>query len=245
MDPSPGPEPLDLSLLLPRDAYYQLVHSLRALLPPPVTGTPEDEARRDNAAIAQVACLLPASPAEATLGAQFVAAHAHAADCLRFARKFENDGAFFLKFTAQAASMMRQSQGAMRTLLRLQAARQKIETDATAAGRAAWTEHCAAEYMAQALPGGRPASMPPPPPPPPEPTPESAQDDEPVIDPIVAAEEYAQIYPERAALIRRAGGVPDNVSFGAPEAWLARALVTGRTPTLLALDRQQAGAHAA
>jgi hypothetical protein len=241
MDLLPHPEPPDLALLLPRDAYYQLIHSLRALLPPPITDTPEDEARRDNAAIAQVACLLPASAAEATLGAQFVAAHTHAADCLRFARKFEDDGAFFLKFTAQAASMMRQSQGAMRTLLRLQAARQKIEADPTAAGRAAWTEHCAAEYMAQALPGGRPASMPPPP----EPTPEPAQDDEPVIDPIAAAEEYAQIYPERAALIRRAGRVPDNVSFGAPEAWLARALVTGRTPALLALDRQEAGAHAA
>ena len=210
---------------------------------PPVTDTPEDEARRDNAAIAQVACLLPASAAEATLGAQFVAAHAHAADCLRFARKFEGDGAFFLKFTAQAASMMRQSQGAMRTLLRLQAARQKIEADATAAGRAAWTEHCAAGHMAQALPGGRPASMPPPPPP--EPTPEPRRTTEPVIDPIAAAEEYAQIYPERAALIRRAGRVPDNVSFGPPEAWLARALVTGRTPAMLALDRQEAGAHLA
>jgi hypothetical protein len=69
MDPLSHPEPPDLALLLPRDAYYQLVHSLRGLLPPPVTDTPEDEARRDNAAIAQVACLLPASAAEATLGA--------------------------------------------------------------------------------------------------------------------------------------------------------------------------------
>ena len=74
MDPLTHPEPPDLALLLPRDAYYQLVHSLRGLLPPPVTDTPEDEVRRDNAAIAQVACLLPANAAEATLGAQFVAA---------------------------------------------------------------------------------------------------------------------------------------------------------------------------
>ena len=99
MDPSPEPEPPDLSLLLPRDAYYQLVHSLRALLPPPVTDTSEDEARRDNGAIAQVACLLPVTAAEATLAAQFVAAHAHAADCLRVARKFESDGAYFVKLT--------------------------------------------------------------------------------------------------------------------------------------------------
>ena len=42
MDPLSHPEPPDLALLLPRDAYYQLVHSLRGLLPPPVTDTPED-----------------------------------------------------------------------------------------------------------------------------------------------------------------------------------------------------------
>ena len=235
-----GPEPPDLALLLPRDAYYQLVHSLRGLLPPPVTDAPEDEARRDNAAIAQVASLLPATAAEATLAAQFVAAHAHAADCLRLARRFESDGALFLKFTAQSASMMRQSQGAIRTLLHLQAVRQKREADSAATDRAAWTEHCATEYMAQALPGGRPTSRPPS-----APAPQPSQDEEPTIDPIAAAEEYAQIYPERAALIRRAGGVPDNVPFGPPEDWLARALVTGRSPALLALDRQGAGAPAA
>ena len=48
--------------------------------------TPEDLARRDNAAIAQVSCLLPANAAEAVLGAEFVAAHAQAMDCLRLAR---------------------------------------------------------------------------------------------------------------------------------------------------------------
>ena len=53
MDPSP--EPPDLTLQLPRDLYYQAIHELCAGLPPPVTGPPEDRARRDNAAIA-VAC---------------------------------------------------------------------------------------------------------------------------------------------------------------------------------------------
>ena len=48
----------------------------------------------------------------------------------------------------------------------------------------------------------------------------------------------------RTALVRRAGRVPDNVSFGRPEAWPARALVIGGTPALLALDRQKAGTHA-
>ncbi len=50
------------------------------------------------------------------------------------------------------------------------------------------------------------------------------------------------MYPRRAVLIRSHGGVPDNVSFGAPRDELARILVTGRTPALLALDRSPAEA---
>ncbi|HXA25350.1 MAG TPA: hypothetical protein VNW90_23965 [Acetobacteraceae bacterium] len=46
------PQPPNPILLLSRDTCYQLVHTLRGMLPPPVTDTPEDLARRDNAAIA-------------------------------------------------------------------------------------------------------------------------------------------------------------------------------------------------
>ena len=49
MDPQPSPA--DPSLL-PRAIYYQVVHTLRGALPPPVTASPEDAARRDIAAIA-------------------------------------------------------------------------------------------------------------------------------------------------------------------------------------------------
>ena len=50
MDPhtTPTPDPT----LLPRAIYYQVVHTLRSALPPPVTASPEDAARRDIAAIA-------------------------------------------------------------------------------------------------------------------------------------------------------------------------------------------------
>ena len=65
----------DLTLQLPRDTYYQLVHTLCASLPPPVTDTPEDLARRDNAAIAQVASLLPANADEANLAVHLVCWH--------------------------------------------------------------------------------------------------------------------------------------------------------------------------
>ncbi len=55
-------------------------------------------------------------------------------------------------------------------------------------------------------------------------------------NPAAEAEAYALTYPRRAALIRQLGRLPDNPSFGPPEDYLVRALVTGRTPALLALD---------
>ena len=160
-------------------------------------------------------------------------------DALRLARDPGMAVVLVLKCSAQAASMMRQAQSAMRLLLRMQAARQKIEADSAATDRAAWTEHCAAGLMAQALPGAPPMVMAEPPPPP-----EPVREEEPEADPVAEAEEYAVLYPQRAALIRRLGRVPDNVSFGPPEDRLVRALVTSRTPTLLALDREAAEARA-
>ena len=233
MDPCPEPEQPSLAYRLPRDAYWQLIHTLRGSLPPPVTDTPEDLARRDNAAIAQVASMLPANASEAALGAQFVAAHAQALDALRLAHVPGTDAASAMKCSAQAASMMRQAQSAMRLLQHMQSARQTIEADNVAVDRAAWIEHCAAGLMAQALPGAAPRATvaePQTPPPPMPPDPEPARAEEPEADPIAEAEEYAILYPQRAALIRRLGRVPENVSFGPPAENLVRALVTSRTP---------------
>jgi hypothetical protein len=102
MDPQTHP---DLSLQLPRDAYYQCIHTLHTSLPPPVTDTPDDLAHRDNAAIAQVAGLLPANAAEAHLAAQFVAANAQAMECLRLSRDPVMPIAQFLQCSAQSASI--------------------------------------------------------------------------------------------------------------------------------------------
>ena len=44
------------------------------------------------------------------------------------------------------------------------------------------------------------------------------------------------MYPRRAALIRRHGRVPDNISFGPPDDYLVPVLVHGQTPALRALD---------
>ena len=59
-------------------------------------------------------------------------------------------------------------------------------------------------------------------------------------DPIKEAEFYAALYPDRAVAIRRHGGMPSNATFPPPEDDIIHALVTGRTPALLALDRQPA-----
>jgi hypothetical protein len=131
------PEQPDFTLQLTRDMYYQLVHTLRGSLPPPVTNSPEDEIRRDNAAISKVASLLPANGEEADLAAQFVAASAQALDCLRLAREHPADTPRILKCTAQAANMMRQSRGARSLLLRVQADRRKREADNVSLDKAA------------------------------------------------------------------------------------------------------------
>ncbi|HME20862.1 MAG TPA: hypothetical protein VKI44_05795, partial [Acetobacteraceae bacterium] len=57
-------------------------------------------------------------------------------------------------------------------------------------------------------------------------------------DLLAKAELYAAMYPRRAALIRREGRVPDNCSFGPPDDDVVPVLVHGRTPALLALDRE-------
>jgi hypothetical protein len=239
--PSAPTQP-DLALQLPRDAYWMVIHTLHTSLPPPPSDDPEAIARRDRDAIAQVASLLPVSAAEARLAARFVAADAQAHECLRLARLCPTDVERVLKCNAQAATMWRQSDSALRALQRMQAARCKRDSDPAAAGQAAWTEHCAQGFMADALHGG-PAAFEPAPPPSPDPSagPEpAAGDGEPAPDPIKEAEFYAVVYPARAVAIHRHGGMPPNATFPPPEDDIIHALVTGRTPALLALDREAA-----
>jgi hypothetical protein len=151
------------------------------------------------------------------------------------------DVAVVMQFSAQAASMWRQSDSALRSLERLQEARRKRDSDPAAAGQAAWTEHCVQGFMADALHGGPAAFEPAPPPPPPEPEPEpAASDGEPTRDPIKEAEFYAAIYPTRAVAIRRHGGMPPNATYPPPEDDIIHVLVTGRPPALLALDQEAA-----
>jgi hypothetical protein len=231
MDPSPPP---DLTLQLPRDLYYEVIRTLRAALPPPVPDSEENLIRRDNAAIADVASLLPANGEEVALAAQFVAANAQALHCLRLAHEHAANPSRVLQCTAQSASMMRQARGARALLLRVQAARQKREADGVATGKAAWIEHCAVALMADALGRYPPAPVAEPPPPEPEPAPQSEPADP--FSRLTEAEQYALTYPRRAALIRALGGLPARCDFGPPAPELVAAIVAGTSPHLRTLD---------
>src|SRR4051794_31825154 len=136
-----------------RAAFHDLVRVLGETLPPPLADTADSRRRRDHAAIAAVAALLPVNAAEANLAAQHVAANAQGMACLRLANDPGAEPAFALKCVAQAAGMMRQSQGALRLLLRIQAARQKQDADFSTGDAALWTEHRAGETMLEALAG--------------------------------------------------------------------------------------------
>ncbi len=205
MSASTAPNHTNLADQLPADVYYQLVHSLCPTLPPPVTDSPEDLARRNRAAIARIAALCPANAAEADVAALHVAASEQWKKLLRLAEEADTTSYWAQKCRAQANSMMRQAQSALRLLLRMQAARQKLEANSEARERAAWTEHCALGLMTQALsPQPQPAEIAKPPAPPPASAarsqPKPAQQPHPALLP--AAVHDTTVSPERAALLR-------------------------------------------
>ena len=216
MDEPAAPDPADI---LPRATYHQVIHTLRALLPPPLTDSPDDAAYRELAAIAHVASLLPANPDEAHLAAQYVAASAQALDLLRLARAYPNDPGLILKCTARSAGMMREARGWRTALQRAQSDRRKREANPAARDAAAATEQRVLGLLADVLDRVPPAE-------PAEP------------DPIAAAERYALLHRKRAALIRRLGRLPDRIDVGVLTPEVVHAIVTGTTPVLCALDEK-------
>ncbi|HET7881630.1 MAG TPA: hypothetical protein VFL55_12140 [Acetobacteraceae bacterium] len=151
MNGSNSAEQLDLSLLLPRSTFWQIVHDLQSSLPPPADDTPEARLHRDRAAIADVASMLPANADEARIATRSVLADAQATECLRLARVYADDLSAVLKLNAQSVSMMRQANAARSLLARLQAARRKREVSNDACTQDAWTERAAMGLMADAM----------------------------------------------------------------------------------------------
>src|SRR6185503_5106903 len=100
---------------------------LCGMLPPLPDEMPDARAARDRMAMDAVVALHPEDAFEARLAARIVAMDAHAADCLRLAGLAVTDPAEARRCRAQAASMARQADSATRTLLRIQALREKQE----------------------------------------------------------------------------------------------------------------------
>ena len=153
--PEPAPDS-NWARRLPRDAFQEIAFILRGALPPPGLDDPEemawqDWARRDRAAMAAVAALLPENAAEGRLAARFVVTDAWSSDCLRLARERRSEPDVAFKCTAQAMSLMREGNRALGLLLKLQAARRAIAADAAASDRAAWVEHKVVGSMGEAL----------------------------------------------------------------------------------------------
>jgi hypothetical protein len=105
--------------------YRETFAYLCSMLPKPPDDTPDVRAVRNMGAMDAVAALNPCDAFEARLAARIVAMDAHAADALRSASLAVNDPAAMHRCRAQAASMSRQSDAALRTLLRMQAMREK------------------------------------------------------------------------------------------------------------------------
>jgi hypothetical protein len=141
----------DLARLLPWEVFAEVILMLRGSLPPPVTDDPAAWARRDRAAMAAVASLLPVNGVEARLAAQFVAVDAFAAQSMRTAHELRLDPVAQARYARQAMGMIREGKGVLRLLLKLQANRQAVAADETAATCAAWVEHGALGMMQAAL----------------------------------------------------------------------------------------------
>src|SRR5450432_2511342 len=138
----PHPDP-NLSTRL----YYQLVHTLTGLLPPPLDDTAEALYTRNHAAIAKVAALLPVNANEADLAAQCITARAQAEDVLQLLRQHADDIGLVIRLNAQYGSMVRTSLSVHARLMRVQALRQKREAIDGAANRDALALHVAERSM--------------------------------------------------------------------------------------------------
>ena len=155
------PQTLNPPIDLPAQAYRHLIHTLIALLPPPIEDTPEATLARNHAAIARIAAMAPVNADEAELAAQCVAARAQAEEMLRLIRVHAADINLVVKLNAQYASMIRTSLSAHNRLRREQQQRRNRDTNHDAADQDEWTRHIATQAMLGVLPNAaHPASIP-------------------------------------------------------------------------------------
>ena len=184
---------------IPESLSRAICADLIGNLPDPAQDTPEQRALRDERAITALAHYIPENAAEAELAADIVAAEFHAKDALRGALRFVNDLAAAERCRRQHALMMRTMHSGLRALLRLQAERHKAE-DAMRPAAMLRAGHLHSGTL------------------PPEPElPPCQPDAMPRYEDMTEAEQYAVIYPDRAAAIRRHGGMPPEAKYPPPD----------------------------
>jgi hypothetical protein len=129
------------------NVYFQIVHTLTTLLPPPLDDSSGALHARNNTAIAKVASMFPVNANEADLAARSVVAGAQADDVMRLIRENAHDFALTTRLHAQYASMARTSTAAQAMLIRVQAVRRKREAIKGAIDEDAWTRHAVEQSM--------------------------------------------------------------------------------------------------
>jgi hypothetical protein len=207
--------------LISRAIYADLLASL----PPLPDDTPEATELRNQRAMTAVAHLLPENVAEADVAVDIVAAQFHARDALRAASRAGLDPEEIRRCRAQAASMMRQADSGIRTLLRMQAERQKAEK----ALRPAAMERAGYWF--------RSVTVPAPEPPPPEPATPLAALSKPRLEygAMTPAERYATLYPDRATRILAERGLPARLNLPPPAPEVLTELLSSTSPIVRAL----------
>jgi hypothetical protein len=216
---------------VPDRLAYEIYAELCGALPPPSPDTPEARTARDDRAMAAVAALIPENAFEAELAALIVAKDFHAKHALRDASRPNLTVDALNNYRNQASRMDRDSQSGLRNLLRLQAERRKAED----ALRPAAMERSGYWFKDSSL-------MAPQPPPLLSPQPATAPNEptRPAYEQMEPAEQFAALYPQRAALIRAHGGLPPDIDFGAPEPDLVAAIVASTSPLMQELVREAA-----
>ena len=202
---------LDSLPALPAAVARHTLYVLTGALPPPLSDFPEELSMRDEAAITALADLHPANAYEARLAARAVATDAHAMDCLCHATAPATHPDEVRRCRAQANTMMRASESALRSLRALQASRAKRETAPAiaAVGEARQTRPQAVDAAAIEAPRPHIAAT---------------------------ADEYALNHRKRAALIRRLGRLPERIECDPISPELVNAIVTGTSAILRSLD---------
>ena len=131
--------------------YFQTVHTLDGLLPPPAGASPAARLGRNRAAIDAVVALLPADANELDLAAQCVAARAHAGRLLHMLNEYENDIVLVRQLTAQFASITRLSLAVQARLTQVQTLRRKRDTNPDTANEDARTREVVEQSMLKVL----------------------------------------------------------------------------------------------